>query len=198
MAAAPVVSNAVGSEVERCPGGFEWVAGRGCTVIPEKDAPPDDRVELPPPDGTKRLRARDGISEISIPDRWDEMTDLNDEAKLEAGNAVAEEYVIVLTEAKSDFATPIDLARYADINLATMRTVVPGAQISHPRSLTIDGREAAQYEIRGVVDGLDIVYLATYVAGRAHVHQVVMWSIASHFEAARADFERVAESFREL
>ena len=160
----------------------------------EADDADDAPVEAP----DKKIRARDGNSEVSVPDAWRELSNLNDEAKLEAGNPTLEEYLIVLTEAKTDFAIPITLERYAEINLGTLRRVVQGATVSSPTKLTVDGRNAVQYEVRGTVDLLNIVYLVTYVDGRKHVHQIVAWTLGSKYSSNKSRFEQVAKSFREL
>jgi hypothetical protein len=158
----------------------------------------DDDEETPAEAPDKKIRARDGNSEVTVPLAWRELSNLNDEAKLEAGNPVLEEYLIVLTEAKTDFAIPITLDRYAEINLGTLRRVVKGATVSSPTKLTIDGRNAVQYEVRGTVDLLNIVYLVTYVDGRKHVHQVVSWTLGSKYASNKSRFESVAKTFREL
>ncbi len=61
---------------------------------------------------------------------------------------------------------------------------------------SIDGKPAVQYEIRGRVDGVPVVYLHTTVQGTDNYYQVVGWTRADGYEENKATLKAIAESFR--
>lgn len=66
-----------------------------------------------------------------------------------------------------------------------------------PTGLTsLDGKRAVQYEIRGVVDGVPVVYLHTTVQGSDDYYQVVGWTTEESYQENKETLQKVIESFR--
>jgi hypothetical protein len=61
---------------------------------------------------------------------------------------------------------------------------------------SLNGSPAVQYEIRGTVNGLPVVYLHTTVKGRDSYYQVVGWTTESSYRDNKETLERVVNSFR--
>src|SRR5204862_4915230 len=53
---------------------------------------------------TRSMVSADGTSRIEVPEDWKKLNDLNDAAEIQAGNRSKEQYLIVLSENKSDLA----------------------------------------------------------------------------------------------
>ncbi|HET9223183.1 MAG TPA: thioredoxin family protein, partial [Roseiflexaceae bacterium] len=69
--------------------------------------------------------------------------------------------------------------------------------VSAPRSLTIHGRSAIQYEIHGTYGNVNYMYVLTHVDGTQNYYEVVAWTVESKAEANRAALQQVSESFQE-
>jgi hypothetical protein len=145
-----------------------------------------------------QLDSTDGHSKLLLPPRWKSLPDLTDKGVLRAGNHADEEYVLVLTEEKVDFAVQADLSKYGEIVTGNMRQELMNPEIGQPKALTIGGRKALQYEVHGAVDLLNIAYLITVIDGAERYHQVIVWTKESKFKRARPALERTVSSFREL
>lgn len=62
---------------------------------------------------------------------------------------------------------------------------------------SVDGKPAVQYEIRGRVDGVPVVYLHTTIKGADSYYQVVGWTTEDGYEANEEVLKAIAQSFRE-
>ncbi|MBK6513313.1 MAG: hypothetical protein IPG04_04115 [Polyangiaceae bacterium] len=143
------------------------------------------------------VTASDGKTEIKVPPRWSTMTQLNDEANLQVGNAASEEYLVVISESKQDFAPEVDLKKYSDGCLELMRGRIKNVSVSSPKNVTIGGRPAVQYELTGSVDLINIGYLVTFVDGQKGYHQVIAWTMKSMLSDKKKKLADVTETFRE-
>lgn len=149
------------------------------------------RVEAP-----KVITATDGQSRITVPGGWRKMNDLHDSAELQAGDESQNQYLVVLTENKADF--DLDLESYTDIVLDGLAEDVESVQISDARSLTINGHPALQYEVRGTVDNINVVYWLTSVEGTSNFYQVLGWTTQSKAEQNGPSLQKIIESFEEV
>jgi len=142
--------------------------------------------------------APDKSGRIDLPSTWRAMSDLNDEASIQAGNAFMEEYLIVISEKRADFGDDIDLEKYADICLDGMAANIGKLDKGKAREKKIGGRDALLLEVRAKVDGLDVVYLVAYVEGPESYHQVLSWTLEGKYDRNKERLERAVRSFREL
>jgi hypothetical protein len=143
------------------------------------------------------ITSDDSISQVAVPGTWQKLSNLNDVADLQAGYPRQEQYLIVITESKADMVDT-DLEAYTKIILQKLTKNVKSPQVSAPRNLTISGRSAIQYEVRGIVKNLNVVYWLTSVDGAQNFHQVLAWTLASKAEANQPILQGVIESFHEV
>ena len=61
---------------------------------------------------------------------------------------------------------------------------------------SVNGKNAVQYEIRGVVDNQPMVYLHTTIVGESSYYQVIGWTKAENYDTRRTELQTVIESFR--
>ena len=143
--------------------------------------------------------SNDDGSRLNVPTRWQEMNDLNSEANLQVADLRAEEYLIVLSEPKSAFPGNWTFQEHSDITRQVLldNLGVP-ASVSSPTELTINGRQAVQYEIRTEVQGLQVVYLHTTVDGQDSFHQLLAWTLTSRFPRNQSVLQTAIASFEEV
>jgi len=147
----------------------------------------------------KTFTSTDGTTEVRVPSSWSTQAHLNDAASIQVANTSKEEYLLVLTESKQDFAPDMTLDKYANIIVDSMKTkgTVKGITVTTPVHIQVGGLPAVQYEIEGTIDYLNLRYLVTFVDGKTHYHQIMTWSLKSRFADNRAALLDATSSFRE-
>lgn len=144
----------------------------------------------------KIVLASDEQTRITVPEHWTEL-ELNDAAELQVGSEADETYLIVLNERKDDLYG-YNLDKHSRVTLGRLLSSVAFPTVSGPKSVTIGGSDAIQYEIRGAIESRKIVYLHTTVDGPKHYSQILAWSLHSRADAARPQLLRAIQSFREV
>ena len=142
------------------------------------------------------MTSTNGATQITVPDDWDAMTDLNDVAIIQAANLAKEQYIIVIDDTKEDFADP-NLAQYSDITAQLIVDGLNAPEVDAPTELTINGYPALQKEIRGSIDNINVVYLHTSVETPSHFYQVLTWTLKSRFDQNRSVLQEVTNSLTE-
>jgi hypothetical protein len=150
------------------------------------------------PTGDNVFRSSDGHSQITPPASYRSMPELGAEGVVRAGDGVSSEYMIVISEKKGDFAPGFDLSKYGDVVVGAMRSKLTTPEIGDASSVTINGRSALQYEVRGAVDLVNIGYLVTVIDGAKHFHQVLMWTSKAQLTSRKPSFQKTTATFREL
>ena len=116
-------------------------------------------------------------------------TSLHAEAQIQLQNPGAELYLLGFTEAKSAFPVGFDLAQYGTVISQAM--TVDGKVISQPVPVTVGGRAGQQYQIRGSVNNLPIVYWLVVVESEQHYHQILLWTLGSMEAQHAATVQRI-------
>lgn len=146
---------------------------------------------------TKVITSTDGLTQVTVPDNWQDNLDLNDIASLQAGNARQELYLIVISENKSDFVD-MDLEQYSEQTIGNILDSLQSSEVSEPETMTINGHQALQKEIRGVIDNLRVIYLHTSIESAENYHQVLVWTLQSQSEKGLPVLRDVVQSFTEV
>ena len=142
------------------------------------------------------VRSIDGQIQVNVPPAWSVKTDLNDKAHLQVSDSSKEMYLIVLSDNKGDY-TDMDLDRHANTTLDSLTKAMTTSTRNGPTRLTIDGKPAVQYEVRGEIKNLNVVYLHTTVETAKHYQQIVSWTLQSMYPEREDTLKRVIKSFKE-
>ncbi|HEX7705789.1 MAG TPA: hypothetical protein VF701_04945 [Thermoanaerobaculia bacterium] len=147
-------------------------------------------------DTSRTVVASDKKSQIVVPSRWAQL-ELNDAAEIQVGIEAEDAYLIVLNEAKDDlFAW--NLERHSRVTLGQLLSNVANPVVVGPRTLTVGGSPAVQYEVRGASENRNIVYIHTTVDGPKHFSQILAWTLPSKAEQTLPDLRQAILTFREL
>ena len=144
----------------------------------------------------KVVAASDKRSEIRVPASWTAMK-LNDAAEIQVGSEDDDTYVIVLNELKEDL-DGWNLEKHSRVTLGKLLADLSYPTVTGPKSLTIDGHPAVQYEIRAASNGHKMVYLHTTVDDATMFSQILAWTVPSKIETMKPLFAKVIASFREV
>jgi len=139
----------------------------------------------------------DGEYQIQVPTGWKQITNLHEQAGLQAADHLREMYIIVLSESKSDFEE-MSLDKHSQITIRKLIERVTSSETSGPTTLVINGNPAAQYVVSGTIDNLKITYLHTTVETAKSFNQILAWTLRSRFDQNRAELQNVIQSFKEV
>jgi hypothetical protein len=148
-------------------------------------------------DTRTELKSSDGLTMIKIPQGWTEDKELHQKAELQASDRAREEYIIVLSESKEDFQQ-MTLEKHSETTRGSLLNSLTNPEVSGPTMLTINGSAAIQYEIRGTIQNMNIVYLHTTIETPENFHQVLAWTLKSRFEKNQTRLRDAINSFQEV
>lgn len=150
-----------------------------------------------PPGGTKTITSSDGALEFKVPSSWSKQTDLNQAAALQAGDRDREAYGVVIEDPREPFKN-MDLGKFADTEMQKLVTRRGLVNLTGPKLVVIDGKQAVQYQIKGSFDEIELVYLYTFIETPDRFLKVITWSLADKFDKNKPVLEDVTTSVRQL
>lgn len=133
--------------------------------------------------------------QMKIPEHWSPLSGLHDDASLQAGNLLREEYLIVLVDNRLDFAG--DFSEFADLTQSMITQSLLLGSRSDEKELSLGGIPAKQCTIEGQIEGLNICYLHTSLEGVDHFYQVISWTLKSRKPTAFSTFQDVLGTISE-
>lgn len=140
------------------------------------------------------LKSTDAMVEISAPGNWKLLTKVNDDAQLQAGSLIREEYMLIFNEERADFQG--NLGDFGKIVMGHLQKALSSADVSAGEKLTINGLDAIQYTASGSVKGVNVDYLVTVVESPKYYHQIVTWTLHSKKDRAFPVLREAAASFK--
>ena len=143
------------------------------------------------------MEATDHRSRMRVPGSWSEQKDLNDKADLQVGSRSSQEFSIVLTEPKVDFAS-MDAPRYLAHHLSKLETGLASPRRVPTATRNLGAYGAAQSELHGTMENTNLVYLVTAVEGPKHFHAIIAWTTKGRYAEAKPTFDKAIQSFQEI
>ncbi|WP_020408357.1 NINE protein [Hahella ganghwensis] len=144
------------------------------------------------------VRSRDSRLSLQVPENWNKMDELNEEASLGVGNLFEDTYYLILEEPKADFEDGYTLTAYTDLIQSLMYEALRSPTLVYQRrTLTVNGLQAEQMAFSGSTEGIKVTYLLTTIEGENHYYQIIGWTLTSRFEDKVSLLQDVAGSFRE-
>lgn len=148
--------------------------------------------------GPKAVTSADGRIQVVVPKGWKSQRTLHNNADIQVADLLKEGYLIVLSDSKMD----LDNMTFKEHSKLTRETILEnlknGRVSSGPAELEINGRPAVQYEIRGSVDEIKVIYFHTTVDGKEAFHQILAWTLPSKFKQNQGVLKTVINSFKEI
>ncbi len=144
------------------------------------------------PAGNTTATTRDGRVQVTLPPGWAEATLPNATGLLQAKSVIKDAYVDVFVTAKADVTE--GLQAFADRNRAAMARAskVQGRQATPMEQVAVAGGTGYRYTVTGTFNGIRLVYVNTYVETARQIVHVECWTLPSHEDEARPDFEFIA------
>ena len=147
--------------------------------------------------GRTLLKNEESDVQLTLPEGWVDVQSLRPDADLYVAREDRTMYVLVLADPKSSEVGTFSLANNATQYLSFLDRGLSQEQAEVATNMTsLNGLDAVQYEVRGNVDNQAIVYLHTTVESETDYYQIVGWTTAADYPAARDELQTVIQSFR--
>ncbi|GAA1024245.1 hypothetical protein Aple_097770 [Acrocarpospora pleiomorpha] len=141
----------------------------------------------------KVVTAADKSAQVTVPNDW-KPYELNPIGKIELVDPKVTQYLLVLSQPREDF--DVDLKGLAELSIDELSTSMDVTRQSEPKSLTINGSPALEYEFDLTLNGLKFVYWMTVIEGAQNYHRVMTWTFASNADRDRPALRRITQSFK--
>ena len=163
----------------------------------EKASKPNLRtIDSDPEKKLKRVTSDDNDCSICVPVAWEEMSNLNLNACIQAGSKSNECYLIVIRQSKSELGDDIALERYASAVTHTgAKGIQEGIVTNEPKVKTIRGAKYALSEMRGVVANTQVYYSIAAYENDVAFYTVYFWCSVASYPQRKNSFELLASSF---
>lgn len=140
----------------------------------------------------RKVQIGEAPLEISLPEHWEPLQNLNENASYQAGNLRREEYFLAFAFNKIDLNTDIESLYYNSLN--EFEVSLSHTQLIEERDLELLGKPAKQVTLSGTIDNLNLVYLDTIFEGEDYYYRFLCWTLPSRQENALEVFRAVLNS----
>ena len=171
-------------------------AGLGACFSGEEEVTEPVDTIAEPLDTRSTLENRETEVSITVPANWIKAdSTLRNSADIYASYPVENLYASVLSES-DEVLSQFSLEDNADKYRWLIEEELSEYEGSQKTDVTVIGSNpAVQYEIRGQVDGVSVVYLHTTIEGDDRYYQVVGWTTADRYAENKQTLQNVISSF---
>jgi len=145
-----------------------------------------------------RFPTRDGLAEIIGAPGWQEIELGSEDASLMLGSTTAEEYLMVLSEATTDFPEGYTLAEFAELASQAIIDAATNPTATELAPVQIGDLPAFSHEVTGTVSEIEVIYHNTFIQGESHFHQIISWTLPNHKAQGLTHLRVASSSFREM
>ncbi|MEC0181971.1 RDD family protein [Paenibacillus peoriae] len=142
--------------------------------------------------------SKDDQFAVTAPWNWSRDDTMNEDAGISIQNKLAEKYLIVLSEPKSDFDSSMTLREYKQIVQDHIESGLTNPQSRSASDIVVNGYPAIEFTLKGEVEDVPIMYNVTMIETPSHYHQVLAWTYASRYGRAEKELRKIRDSFREM
>jgi hypothetical protein len=141
------------------------------------------------------LEAPDASSQVVLPNGWKAEPELNPLAQIQAANHQQQMYLIVRAQPRAnlDGLTQEEFSERSRQQLKDQLTDVEEAGPSD-RITQVGEFDAVQYEIRGSLNDIGVVYLHTTVETPEHFTQILTWTAPTDFARNEAAMQELIQT----
>ena len=140
----------------------------------------------------------DGLCSITGAPGWRVLDLEAPDATMQVGSLFAEEYLIIIPDAKAELGDDFLLQEFAEIASGQTLESVGEGEAGELVETEIGGLPAFQREVRGIIEGNDISYHLTYFEGKDHFYQIMAWTLTDKKVTVFPKLEAAAVTFSEI
>lgn len=147
---------------------------------------------------TKVVTTDDGLLQLAIPESWKSLGNISEDATLQYGHLVGEQYCIVISEVKADFDETYTLKDYSELCLKNIEGGASKYQRSELLTSEVGGYSLLETQVDATIDKTKIKYHNGYLETDTHYYQIMQWTLPSKWEGSEPVFKSVLRSAKQL
>lgn len=151
-------------------------------------------AELPPTQPANLIEAPDQSSQVVLPEGWEPTTDLNPQAQIQAENPEQQIYLIVRAQPRAALGS-LTKEQFSERSRQLLTEQLTQVEQKGPsEKVTQVGQfSALQYEIRGSLNSIGVVYLHTIVETPEYFTQILTWTAPANFQQNEAEMQTLIQ-----
>ena len=143
---------------------------------------------------------------LSVPEYMTEMKSLHEDASFQYANIFKETYIVIIDESKEEFIntfkeleiyndslTPLE--NYADFQLKSFKESIGALEIKKIDS-NIKKLSSEMYQFNGLVEGIDIAYLVSFVEADKKMYMLMSWTMKNRYSKYKKTFKLIYSTFK--
>lgn len=156
----------------------------------------------------KAVHSKDNYS-VEVPIFMTKSEILHREATLQFQDISRELYLVVIDEPQDEFNALAEMEEisgkhytsnldgYTTLLIDNLQSNIIECKIFNLKDVNINGLSAKQFQITGIVDGIEVFYQLACIQGDRKYYQVVSWTILKNKKAYASAMEKAILSFKE-
>ncbi|MBD1911801.1 MULTISPECIES: hypothetical protein [unclassified Leptolyngbya] len=151
-------------------------------------------TELPPTQPANLLEAPDKSSQVVLPKGWEPASNLNPQAQIQAENSAQQIYLIVRAQPKAELGA-LTKEQFSERSRQLLTEQLTQVEQKGPsdRITKVGSYPALQYEIRGSLNSIGVVYLHTIVETPEYFTQILTWTAPANFQKNEAEMQNLIQ-----
>lgn len=153
----------------------------------------------------KKIKVNDEYA-LSVPEYMTEMKSLHEDASFQYANIFKETYIVIIDESKEEFINTFkeleiyndslsSLRNYADFQLKSFKESIGAIEIKKLES-NIKKLPSEIHQFNGLVEGIDIAYLVSFVEADKKMYMMMSWTMKSRYSKYKETFKLIHSTFK--
>ena len=153
----------------------------------------------------KKIKVNDEYA-LSVPEYMTEMKSLHEDASFQYANIFKETYIVIIDESKEEFINTFkeleiyndslsSLRNYADFQLKSFKESIGAIEIKKLES-NIKKLPSEIHQFNGLVEGIDIAYLVSFVEADKKMYLMMSWTMKSRYSKYKETFKLIHSTFK--
>lgn len=153
----------------------------------------------------KKINVNDEYA-LSVPEYMTEMKSLHEDASFQYANIFKETYIVIIDESKEEFINTFkeleiyndslsSLRNYADFQLKSFKESIGAIEIKKLES-NIKKLPSEIHQFNGLVEGIDIAYLVSFVEADKKMYMMMSWTMKSRYSKYKETFKLIHSTFK--
>lgn len=144
------------------------------------------------------FKTSSNLHEISLPKKegWVDLKEKEEDAVLQKNNKSEDKLVMVIEEARSDFADNLTLKDYCNLVIEVLKQDHQNVVATEFKDVKINEKPAMQFEVSCEIDKIKFKYLTTAVDDGKVISRVVFGTTNDKFDKFKESFAAMTNSYK--
>lgn len=145
-----------------------------------------------------KVSSGDGSCSVVLPNKWQQLFDLNKAAVFQAGKLDENQFLVILNQKKNDLRQGLRVSEYCSAQLKQCsEQVMCGAMCDTAKSFTKGAYPGSVGEVEAKIESIPVQYLMICLECENSIYTLIFWSESKDYQEQKPIFVDIASSFQE-